>query len=74
MIKQGQIYRHFKGHDYQVIGIGVHTETDERVAVYKRVAGPDIIWIRPLAMFEESVVHEGRLQRRFELVVPKVKK
>lgn len=67
MIKPGEVYRHMKGHKYRVISIGMHTELNELMVIYKRVTGPDIIWIRPLAMFEEVVMHEGRMQPRFEL-------
>lgn len=70
-IQPGDVYRHFKNHDYEVLHVGVHTETDERFVVYKRVTGPNIVWIRPLSMFQEKVVHEGIMQHRFELVKPK---
>ena len=59
-------YRHYKGNEYEVIGEGRHTETEERVVVYKALYEPYAIWVRPFDMFFESVVVDGVLQPRFE--------
>ena len=54
-------YRHFKGNEYEVIGVGRHTETMARHVIYKGDSGP--IWIRPLEMFM-GVTEDGI--KRFE--------
>jgi len=60
------IYRHFKGGIYEVIGIGRHSETEEQMVVYRNASGG--IWLRPLDMFCEVVVHEGVQMQRFTLI------
>jgi uncharacterized protein len=59
-------YRHYKGGEYQVIGTARHSETDERLVVYRCRYDNDSLWVRPLAMFVETVVIEGRNVPRFE--------
>ena len=58
MIEPG-LYRHYKGNDYEVLGIATHSETEERVVVYRALYGEFGLWVRPLEMFEEAVVVEG---------------
>lgn len=58
-------YRHYKGRDYQVLGIARHSETEEELVVYRCLYGDGSLWVRPLAMFVESVVVDGRDVRRF---------
>jgi hypothetical protein len=58
-------YRHYKGMDYEVIGIGRHSETEEALVIYRQMYGDNAIWVRPLAMFAENVVIEGIEQPRF---------
>lgn len=55
-IHAGDRYRHFKGNEYVVVGIGKHTETLEEFVVYKLVDQSDsVLCLRPLAMFLDSV-------------------
>lgn len=61
-------YRHYKGNEYEVIGEGVHTETEEKLVIYKSLYEPYTIWARPFAMFFESVVIEGVEIPRFTKV------
>jgi hypothetical protein len=68
-VKPGR-YRHFKGREYRVQGIARHSETDELLVVYTPLYGEDGLWVRPLAMFEETVVRDGRQQPRFEYIGP----
>lgn len=49
------IYRHYKGKEYQVIGVATHSETLEKVVVYRALYGEFGLWVRPLAMFQEFV-------------------
>lgn len=65
MVKSGQIYKHYKGHLYQVVGIAKHSETLEEVVVYFRQGEPSNLWVRPKSMFEEKL-NGGR--KRFELI------
>ena len=64
MIRPGR-YRHYKGSDYQVIGIARHSETEEEMVVYRKLYGDGSMWVRPLAMFVEDVVVNGRQVPRF---------
>ena len=66
-VKLGK-YRHYKGNEYQVIGTARHSETDEKLVVYRCLYGACDLWVRPLAMFLEQVEVDGRLIKRFEYV------
>ena len=59
------IYRHYKGQRYEVLGIARHSETLEELVVYRALYGEHGLWVRPAAMFAETVEHEGRVQPRF---------
>ena len=59
-------YRHYKGNEYEVIGEGTHTETEEKLVVYKALYPPYTIWVRPYDMFFNQVTAEGRAIPRFE--------
>jgi len=61
-------YRHFKGGEYQVQGVARHSETGELLVVYTPLYGEGGLWVRPLEMFQQSVLHEGREQPRFVYV------
>lgn len=67
MIQPGR-YRHYKGNDYEVVGVAKHSETEEEVVVYRALYGERRLWVRPLVMFLETVVVEGRPQPRFQFV------
>jgi hypothetical protein len=58
-------YRHYKGKEYQVLGIARHSETEEELVVYRCLYGDRSLWVRPLPMFLEQVEVEGRGVRRF---------
>lgn len=55
-------YRHYKGNEYDVIGIAHHSETEEPLVVYRALYGEKGLWVRPLAMFDEFL-EDG--QKRF---------
>ena len=61
-------YRHYKGNDYEVLFVATHSETEEPVVVYRTLYGDHSYWVRPLAMFTETVVVDGVERPRFELV------
>ena len=58
-------YRHYKGNEYEVIGEGTHTETEERLVIYRSVKDPAVIWVRPYEMFFEMVEVDGLTVPRF---------
>jgi hypothetical protein len=65
MLKLGK-YKHYKGHEYEVIGVARHSETLEDMVIYKALYGEQDLWVRPLKMFEEKVEVEGKIVARFE--------
>ena len=67
MLESGR-YRHFKGGEYEVLGVARHSESDEELVVYRPLYGERGLWVRPLAMFLEQVEHEGVTQPRFARV------
>lgn len=58
-------YRHYKGGLYDVLGLVRHSETLEPMVLYRALYGAHGLWVRPAAMFEETVVIEGVEQPRF---------
>ena len=64
-IKPG-LYRHFKGNRYEVIGIANHSETMEPMVVYRALYGEQGLWVRPAAMWNETVERDGKTVKRFE--------
>ena len=70
-VAQG-IYRHYKGSLYQVLHTAQHSETEEALVVYRCLYGEYGVWVRPLAMFAETVMRDGKEVPRFELIKPLV--
>lgn len=63
-IKPG-LYRHFKGKEYEVIGTARHSETLEELVVYRALYGDGGLWVRPAAMWSETVDRDGYRGPRF---------
>lgn len=61
-------YRHYKGGEYEVIDVAHHSETEELMVVYRPLYGERELWVRPLAMFVESVEIDGETMPRFQLM------
>ncbi len=61
-------YRHYKGNDYEVIGVARHSETEEKLVVYRCLYGDYSLWVRPLTMFIETVTVDGEQVERFARV------
>jgi len=59
-------YRHYKGHEYIVIGIARHSETMEELVIYRQEYGDKALWVRPKQMFLETVEVDGKIVPRFE--------
>jgi hypothetical protein len=58
-------YRHYKGNDYEVVGLARHSETLEPLVVYRALYGEQGLWVRPAAMFTEEIECAGRRVARF---------
>ncbi len=63
-------YRHYKGPEYVVLGLARHSETNEQLVVYRPDYGERHWWVRPLAMFCETVDVDGQTLPRFAFVGP----
>ena len=61
-------YRHYKGGEYEVIGVVRHSETLESLVLYRPLRTAADLWVRPYAMFFEHIEHDGRRQPRFALL------
>ena len=66
-IKLGR-YRHFKGREYEVLGLATHSETEEPMVVYRPLYGERGLWVRPAAMWNETVERDGKTFRRFTYI------
>ena len=66
-IKLGK-YRHFKGKEYEVIGIAKNSETLEDMVIYKALYGEGELWVRPASMWNETVERDGKVYKRFEFI------
>ena len=64
------VYRHYKGQRYRVLGTAQHSETMESLVVYQALYGEHGLWVRPAAMFCESVDLDGETVPRFALEQP----
>lgn len=72
IIRPGR-YRHFKGNEYEVLGLARHSENDDLLVVYRPLYKMENepsyrFWVRPLAMFNETVKQEGAIIPRFTYV------
>lgn len=63
-------YQHYKGNFYNVVGVAKHSETLEELVVYETLyENPrSKFWVRPLKMFLENVIVDGKEMPRFKLV------
>ena len=66
-IKFGK-YRHFKGNEYEVIGIAKHSETLEPMVIYKALYGEGGYWVRPASMWNETLTRDGKIFKRFTYI------
>lgn len=61
-------YRHFKGMEYELLGVARHSETLETMVVYRALYGEKGLWVRPASMWSEVVVRDGVSAPRFTYV------
>jgi len=66
-IKPGR-YRHFKGNEYEVVGVAKHSETLEEYVVYRALYGEGSLWVRPASMWNETVERDGKTYQRFTYI------
>ncbi len=66
-IRKGR-YRHYKGNEYQLIDAVTHSETMERLILYRPLYGEGALWVRPFDMFFGTVLIEGKTIDRFEWI------
>ena len=66
-MKKGK-YRHFKGNEYELLYIAKDSETLEEMVVYKALYGEGGIWVRPLKMWNETVIRDGVEYKRFTYI------
>ncbi len=66
MLKLG-LYKHYKGKIYEVIDVATHSETLDKMVIYKATYQPEgeNLWVRPLEMFNEIIVVDGKETKRF---------
>jgi hypothetical protein len=58
-------YKHYKGMLYEVVDTVRHSESLEPMTLYRALYGDFGLWVRPAAMFNETVVIDGVEQKRF---------
>ena len=61
-------YRHFKGNEYEVLYIATHSETLEKMVVYRALYGERGVWVRPLSMWNEEITRDGKTFKRFAYI------
>ena len=66
-IKPGR-YRHFKGKEYEALGVARHSETQEELVVYRALYSDFGLWVRPARMWNETVERDGKTFRRFTYI------
>lgn len=64
-------YRHYKGGEYELVGVVRHSETLEPLVLYRPLNNDSGLWVRPYAMFFEAVEHGGTRRPRFAFLGPR---
>jgi hypothetical protein len=67
MLQYGK-YKHYKGNEYELIGIAKFSGTLEEMVVYRARYGENLLWVRPLSEFTEDVEIDGKKTLRFEFI------
>jgi hypothetical protein len=67
MVQPGR-YRHYKGHEYEVLGVARHSETEQEYVIYRALYGDGGLWVRPTEMFLETVLIDGHPCPRFQFL------
>ena len=64
----GREFIHFMGNRYQLVAVAKHSETLEPIVVYRALYGEGGVWVRPAAMWNETVERDGKTYRRFTYI------
>jgi hypothetical protein len=69
-IKRGGIYQHYKGKNYRVLELAMHSESEEWMVVYECLYPNEVatLWVRPLSMFIETIILDGVQIPRFKYI------
>lgn len=69
-IKCGGVYQHYKGKNYRVLQVAMHSETEEWMVVYECLYPNEVatLWVRPLSMFMETIILDGKETPRFKYI------
>ncbi|MGN0819979.1 MAG: DUF1653 domain-containing protein [Christensenellaceae bacterium] len=59
-------YRHYKGGLYELLFVATHSETLEKMVVYKALYGRGQVWVRPAEMWCEKIETDGGRTPRFQ--------
>jgi len=62
-------YRHYKGGEYEVVGVVRHSETLEPLVLYRPLYNDSGLWVRPFAMFVETIAIDHQRKPRFAQVL-----
>ena len=62
------IYEHYKGNRYELLHVAIHSETLEKMVVYKALYGEGDLWVRPASMWNDIVIKDGKKVLRFEYI------
>ena len=62
------IYEHYKGNRYEVLDTVTHSESEEKMVLYRTLYGKKDLWVRPYGMFFETVFVEGKEMPRFKFI------
>lgn len=62
----GRVYKHYKGDYYIVEKIDTHSETGEKLVIYRTLYGDGKVYARPYDMFVEKI-NKGNQEYRFQL-------
>ena len=65
--KKGK-YKHFKGKEYELIDVVTHSETMEKMILYKPLYNDSGMWVRPASMWNETVERDGVTYKRFTYI------
>lgn len=60
----GQVYKHYKGGTYEIVSMATHTETQEKLVVYKSLNFGSV-YVRPYDIWDG---HSEDGQKRFTLI------
>ena len=62
-VKVKGIYKHYKGDYYIVEEIATHSETLEKMVVYRGLYEDSPLWVRPYDLFVDEVNKNGQKER-----------